>query len=182
MKLRLKTLRNLLSEILYKASAPERLKLPDVEVEADNTRDAGMKASEMFRSSHGVAGLDPFSISVDQIEQGPIAGIATVDYSGRGDIFLTVPDGQEYDDEALVSVGRRDAGIADHEELDDDHENALKFRGMIAIIRAQNITGVIDSEATTPKDGDNVISAVDYIVDLEGLMLDSYDDAGVDYK
>ena len=58
------TLRGLIQEILYTASAPKRFDLPEVEVDAENTREAGEKAAGEYYSMHGVRGLDPFSIDV----------------------------------------------------------------------------------------------------------------------
>lgn len=68
MRLNVDQLRRLI-EVTWKASAPERLKLPDVTVDAESSNEAGDKASNVYYTQHGMAGIDPMSISVEPMKE-----------------------------------------------------------------------------------------------------------------
>lgn len=63
--------RSVLEEAKFVAAAPGRMNLPDVEVEADDTRTAGKLASLKYKQEHG-ADVDEFSIAVTEAEDAPV--------------------------------------------------------------------------------------------------------------
>ena len=75
MKTNLRALKNYINQVLketrYVASAPARFGLKDVEVEADNTREAGELASKRF-SMQGTQ-VDPFTISIQPKKESPMS-------------------------------------------------------------------------------------------------------------
>jgi hypothetical protein len=58
----------LLDEATWIASAPKKLGLPDIEVDADSTAEAGRVASDEYWKKHGKRGVDPYSIDLKQLE------------------------------------------------------------------------------------------------------------------
>lgn len=55
-----------LHETIWRASAPSRHHLPEIDVEADNTNDAAKVASDVFFRRFGVKGIDQFTINVEK--------------------------------------------------------------------------------------------------------------------
>jgi len=63
----IRKLRYLINEALYRATAPERFKAPALDVEADNTLEAGRSATKRWFEENGIRGIDDMSVSLEPV-------------------------------------------------------------------------------------------------------------------
>lgn len=136
-------IRRMIADVLYRASAPARFGLPSIDIDADDTNDAGKKAASVYARQHGVRGIDPFTIDVEIAkrasthEMGVITqafdalrAVAQGDHTWRpaGIAAITKTLKEHIDDPAAVDalidlVGDMSGMSDDMDHLDDDSED-----------------------------------------------------------
>ena len=66
----IRKLRRLISEALFRATAPERFRAPAIDVEADSTLEAGRVATKKWFEENGIRGIDDMSVSLEPMTGG----------------------------------------------------------------------------------------------------------------